>query len=259
MFEFARKCECAAQSEKVDCHKGYKKCCMAALVALGLSLGGFFPGYYYYKAKMNANTVVVKGLAEMDVKADLAIWNIKFVVTGTDVVVTQKEMERQTKVVQQFLLNNNITADEISVGRLETNDLMANPYRNGNDNNIRFILTQNITVKSANVENISVVLNKSGELVAKGIIFNQDYGFPVSYLFTRLNEIKPEMLASATRNAKQAAEEFAKNSGSRVGHIRRANQGVFSILPREQTMMASEAQQIEKKVRVVSTIEYWLE
>ena len=236
-----------------------KKVVSAAMLAFGLVLGGFFPGYYYYHAKMDANSVVVKGLAEMDVKADLAIWNIKFVVTGDDVIKAQQDMEKQKTVVQDFLIKNNIKAEEISVGRLETNDLMANPYRSNNDNNVRFILTQNITVKSANVDNIAKVLNKSGDLVAQGVIFNQDYGYPVSYLFTGLNNIKPQMLAEATKNAKEAAEEFAKNSGSKVGKIRHANQGVFSILPREQSAYASEMQEIEKKVRVVSTIEYWLE
>lgn len=242
-----------------DRHHGAHKLYGLLLLAFGIALGGFFPGYYYYHAKMNANSVVVKGLAEMDVKADLAIWDIKFVVTGNDVVTAQQEMARQTSVVENFLIKNGVAAGEINVGRLETNDLMANPYRTNTDNNIRFILTQNISVKSTNVDNIAKVLNKSGELVAKGIIFNQDYGYPVSYLFTKLNQIKPLMLAEATKNAKDAAEEFAKNSGSRVGRIRQANQGVFSILPREQTMTAAEMQQIEKKVRVVSTIEYWLE
>ena len=97
-------------------------------------------------------------------------------------------------------------------------------------------------------------------LIAKGIIFDgSSYDYPVSYIFTKLNEIKPQMLEEATKNAKEAAFEFAKSSGSKVGKIRHANQGVFSILPREQISGSFESQQIEKTVRVVSTIEYWLE
>ena len=256
-------CKCGCREGKectcgCGCRKG-KKIVGAAMLSLGLVLAGFFPGYYYYHAKMDANSVVVKGLAEMDVKADLAIWNIKFVVTGDDVIKAQQDMEQQKNTVRNFLLKNNIKAEEISIGRLETNDLMASPYRSANDNGARFILTQNITVKSTDVDNIAAVLNKSGDLVAQGVIFNQDYGYPVSYLFTGLNDIKPQMLAEATKNAKEAAAEFAKNSGNKVGKIRHANQGVFSILPREQSAYASEMQEIEKKVRVVSTIEYWLE
>ena len=141
---------------------------------------------------------------------------------------------------------------------METNDLNANPYRSSYENNVRFILNQTITVKSQKVDLVASTLNKSGDLVAKGIIFNSDYGSPVSYLFTKLNDIKPQMLADATENARQAALQFAASSKSRVGKIKHANQGMFSILPREQTSMATESQQIDKKVRVVSTIEYWL-
>lgn len=259
-----KECACGTDCKCEEGCKCGKKCKCACkvmsvtLLALGVVLGGFFPGYYYYHAKMDSNTVLVKGLAEMNVKADLAVWNIKFVVTGNDVVKAQQEMAAQTVVVKNFLLKNQIAENEISVGLLETTDRMADMYNSGNDNNVRFILTQNMTVKSSDVDKIAATLNKSGELVAKGVIFSRSYDYPVSYLFTKLNEIKPEMLAQATKNAREAAEEFAKNSGSSVGKIRVANQGVFSILPREQTMYTSEMQQINKKVRVVSTIEYWL-
>ena len=94
----------------------------------------------------------------------------------------------------------------------------------------------------------------------KGIIFDsQSYSSPVNYLFTKLNNIKPEMLSEATKNAKVAAKEFAKNSGAKVGKIHSAQQGVFSILPSEEIPYLQETQQINKKVRVVSTITYYLE
>lgn len=230
----------------------------SVILALGVALAGFFAGYFYYQAKMNANSVVVKGLAEMDVKADLAIWEMKYVVTGNDVIAAQREISGQAEVIKAFLIENGFKENEITVGRLETNDLNANPYRNAYENNLRFILNQTITVKSENVDLVAETLNKSGDLVAKGIIFSSEYGSPVSYLFTKLNDIKPKMLIKATENAKEAAAQFAQSSKSKVGHIKYANQGMFTILPREETSSATEAQQIHKKVRVVSTIEYWL-
>ena len=229
------------------------------ILAVGIALGGFFPGYYYYQSKINNNTVTVKGLAEMEVKADLAIWTLKYVVTGNDLSVTQKKMQEQAKIINNFLQTNGLKNDEISFGRIETNDLTANPYRNSDIKDIRFILTQTINIKTENVDLVEKLLAQSGDLVTKGIIFdNQSYGSPVSYIFTKLNEIKPQMLEEATKNAKEAALEFAKNSNSKVGKIRRANQGVFSILPQEQISSVSESQQINKKIRVVSTVEYWL-
>jgi len=230
----------------------------AAILGFSIALAGFFVGHAYYEAQTHVNTVIVKGLSEKNVKADLAIWEMKYVVTGNDVVKAQKEITSQTEVIKSFLKDNGFDETEITVGRLETNDLNANPYRGSYENNLRFILNQTITVKSKNVEKVALTLNKSGDLVAKGIIFNSDYGSPVSYLFTKLNEIKPKMLADATKNAKEAALQFAKSSDSKVGKIKHANQGVFSILPSEQTASATETTQIDKKVRVVSTIEYWL-
>ena len=231
----------------------------AALIAAGLFSAGFFPGWYYYQSKVNSNFVTVKGLAETNVKADLAIWNLKFVVTADNLTAAQQNIASQRGVIYEFLQQQGIAKAEISEGRVETNDLLANPYRSNNDVASRFIVSQTITVRSENVDVIDKALRNNGELVARGIILDSQYGSPVSYIFTKLNDIKPQMLEEATKNAAAAAAEFAKSSDSRVGRIRRASQGVFSILPLEQTPDVSENQSINKKVRVVSTIEYWLE
>ena len=231
----------------------------AALIAAGLFSAGFFPGWYYYQSKVNSNFVTVKGLAETNVKADLAIWNLKFVVTADNLTAAQQNIASQRGVIYEFLQQQGIAKAEISEGRVETNDLLANPYRSNNDVASRFIVSQTITVRSGNVDIIDKALRNNGELVARGIILDSQYGSPVSYIFTKLNDIKPQMLEEATKNAAAAAAEFAKSSDSRVGRIRRASQGVFSILPLEQTPDVSENQSINKKVRVVSTIEYWLE
>lgn len=231
----------------------------AAIIAAGLAVGGFFPGYYYYAAKMNNRTVVVKGLAETDAKADLAIWNIKFLATGDDLISVQGTMQKNLAIIQKYLKDKNFTDTEIIVGRINTNDLMANPYRNNNMRGPRYILNQTVTVRSVHVDTVEASLRGIGTLVSQGVIFdNQEYGSPVSYLFTGLNGIKPAMLQQATENARKAAEEFAKSSDSRVGDIKRANQGVFSIQAREQAPGTSESSEINKTVRVVSTVEYYL-
>ncbi len=230
----------------------------AALVGVGLAFGGFSVGRGYYAAHMNNRTVTVKGLAERDVVADVAVWVIKFQSTGSDLAAVQKKLHDNMIKIADYLTSRGFTDTEIMVGRINTNDLMANPYRD-NSNGPRYILTQEITVRSAQVNLVEETLRNIGSLVAQGVVFdNQEYGSPVAYLFTGLNDIKPAMLQAATQNARQAADEFAKSSDARVGKIRRANQGVFSILPREQTPNADETSQINKTVRVVSTIEYFL-
>lgn len=228
------------------------------IVAFGLLFVGFFPGYYYYKSKFEFNAVSVKGLAEQDVEADLAIWEIKYVATGNDLVKTKNDLEKQTDAILAFLHENNFSDNEIELGGMETNDLMANPYRGNEAITSRFILTKSLTVRSNQVHNIAETYTKTGDLINSGVVFENQYNSPISYIFTKLNDIKPQMLEQATRNARQAALEFAKSSDSKVGKIHYANQGVFSILPRDNAN-ASEVQQINKKVRVVATVEYFLE
>ena len=237
------------------------KCKMlcSLMLSIGIALGGFFPGYYYYRAKSDANFVTVKGLAEMDVKADLGVWDIKYVVTGNDLAVSQSKMTAQQEIITSFLKKLGFNDNEIIAQRTETNDLMANPYRSDSQNSFRYILTQSIQVKSTDVDLIEKAVNSTGILISKGIVFDNNSYMPVSYIFTKINDIKPQMLEAATKNAMAAANEFAKSSNTKVGKIRKANQGVFSILPREQTANATEMNRIEKKVRVVSTIEYYLD
>lgn len=249
--------DCHCDSHSHSCG-GFSRFLAGLLIAGGLCAAGYFPGYFYYQTKMNANSVSVKGLAEMDVKADLAVWELKFVVTGNDLALAQQEMDQKGTLIREFLTGQGFGAMEINASSINTNDLLANPYRSNDVNASRYILTQTMTVRSGNVELVEKSLGKTGSLIAQGVVFDNQYGSPVSYIFTKLNEIKPKMLEQATKNAEASAQEFAKSSDSQVGKIRRANQGVFSILPAEQTMNASEMTQINKKVRVVSTIEYWL-
>lgn len=233
---------------------------VCVILALGIALGGFFPGYYYYISQRDNRTVTVKGLAEMDVKANLAIWKIKFKTTGNDLAALQQKMATDAQTIQDYLIKKGFKPAEIIVGRMNTNDLMANQYRDSKAEDSRYILDQTITLRSEDVDTTNLAVQEIGNLVSNGIIFdNQDYSSPISFLFTGLNAVKPQMLEQATQNARQAAEEFAKSSGSVVGKIKTANQGVFSILPREQVPGANETDQIEKTIRVVSTIVYYLD
>lgn len=251
------KCKCG--SVKNHHCGGVSRFLAGLMIAGGLCAAGYFPGFFYYQSKMNSNYVSVKGLSEMDVKANLAVWELKFVVTGNDLQLAQQEMDQKSKLIMAFLAEQGFSANEINAGSINTNDLLANAYRSNDVNASRYILTQTITVRSQNVDAVDQSMGKTGNLIAQNIVFDNQYGSPVSYIFTNLNDIKPKMLEEATKNAEASAQEFAKSSDSKVGKIRRANQGVFSILPAEQTMNANEMTQINKKVRVVSTIEYWLD
>ena len=159
-----------------------------------------------------------------------------------------------------FLERHGIDPASAEVQALEVNDRLANAYGDGRHQS-RYIISQSLMVRSSDPQLVAQASQKVSELVDAGVVLSMGggpYNGP-TYLYTRLNDIKPEMIAEATANARAAAEQFAKDSSSRLGHIRQANQGVFVILPRDQAPGISEGSQLRKTVRVVSTLEYLLE
>ena len=148
-----------------------EKTLTALILGLGIAVGGFFPGYYYYKTQTNNRTVSVKGLAEMDVKADLALWNIKIKTTGNELFTTQQALEKNKNLIIDFLKEQGFKSEEILSGPVNTNDLMANPYRDSNSLESRYILSQTLTVRSEQVDLVQTCLQNIGTVVANGVVF----------------------------------------------------------------------------------------
>lgn len=232
----------------------------AALVALGLAMAGWFIGHGFVRSRTVDRFVTVKGVSERDVQADIALWPIRFVSTADDLGTAQADIERSKKTILAFLERQGLKSDNVELQRLEVTDVLANPYRSGPMNS-RFIINQTIMVRTEAPELIQTASQNVGELVSAGVVLSTEggYGRGPTFLFKELSTLKPEMIAEATANARRAAEQFALDSGSRLGGIRHANQGVFVILPRDGAPGISETDQIQKTVRVVSTIEYYLE
>ncbi len=201
--------------------------------------------------------VTVKGLAQKDVVADLVLWPISYTETGNDLSTLQATMETRGANVITFLKKYGVADSEIELQQVNVQDLMAQGYRQDNVQDSRYILTQTYMVRTPNVEAVYKASQNVGELVKQGIVLAQGSAGP-TYLYTKLNDIKPEMIAQATQNAREAADQFAKDSGQKVGEIRTAYQGIFQILARDDTYAVSEPQQMNKTVRVVSTIDFYL-
>ena len=229
-------------------------------LALGLLLGGWFIGSGFYKGRVADRYVTVKGLAERDVKADIALWPLRFVATDDNLKNAQRKINESHEKVMAFLKSHNIEPALAEVRKLEVTDVLANPYRSGPSTN-RYIVAQTIMVRSEDPQNILRTSQDVGKLVDQGVVLSSrsEWEGGPTFLFTRLNELKPDLIAEATANARTAAEQFAQDSGSELGGIRRANQGVFVILPRDNAPGVVESDQIDKTVRVVATIDYLLE
>jgi uncharacterized protein len=232
----------------------------AAIIALGPLAAGFAIGNGLKSFRQNERYVEVKGLAERAVKADLAVWNLRFVTTGNDLPLAQAKIEQDGKALLDFMKQQGFTDDELALQRLDVVDLLAQAYRPDKADQGRYILGRTLTIRTNKVDLVDKTSSLTGELVKKGVIFDGSSGFSNTpyYFFTKLNEIKPEMIAEATKNAREAGQQFAKDSGADLGNIRYASQGYFSILPGSQTPGAEEGVQINKLIRIVTTVNYAL-
>jgi hypothetical protein len=230
------------------------------VLAVGIALAGWFVGVGFEK-RSGDRYVTVKGVAEREVDADLALWPITLNVASDDLGRAQEQISGYVEKVNTFLEANGIDLTQVSLQTLRVTDAMANPYRQGEPAS-RFIIQQTLMVRSEEPERIFAASQKVSRLVNAGVAFSsgEQYGpGGPTFLFTRLNDVKPEMIAEATAEARKAAEQFARDSGSALGPIRRANQGVFQILPRDPAPGQQETNQLHKTVRVVTTIEYLLQ
>jgi hypothetical protein len=243
---------------------------LGSLLALGMVVGGWLLGAQIKATRLSDRYVTVKGLVERKVKSDLAVWSLGYKEAGDDLSPVYAKTESDKKTVLEFLEQQGFQPSEIEMGVIRVVDTQANEYGGGQRAPHRYIVEQQITVRTPRVDRVAAATQKTMQLLQRGIVFNSNQGQGLSYEFTALNSIKPDMITEATRNARAAADRFASDSGSKVGSIRQANQGVFSILAADQSSGASESGEagggifsadasLMKTVRVVTTVQYYLE
>lgn len=223
---------------------------LGAFVGIGLAVAGYFIADAAHSIRASDRVVEVKGLAEREVPADLALWSLAYTTTANDLGTLHKRLDTDAEAIQNFLTKRGFTADEIS--RAPPNITDRDSFGNDKPHD-RYQAQAVVLVRSRQVDAVLKAQQQTNDLIAAGVSLNRNYEYPTKYLFTKLNKIKPEMIANATKNARDAAEQFAKDSGSKVGSIRRARQGYFSIDDRDKL-----SPQI-KRIRVVTTVEYSLQ
>jgi hypothetical protein len=226
------------------------------IIVLGLAIviAGYFIGNMHKTGKKYDRFVQVKGLSEREVPADLAVWPLNITLTGNDLAPLKNTLEEQIEEVYRFFLDQGFTEEELTKGITNINDTRADVYnRNAQYQDYRYIAISELTVRTNDVEKLQKALDESLNLIAEGILLGSKNTWrPIEYIFTGLNDLKPSMIEEATKNAREVAEKFARDSDSEVGEIRIARQGLFTINDRDQN-----TPQI-KIVRVVSTIDFQL-
>ncbi|OYT16903.1 MAG: hypothetical protein B7C24_05375 [Bacteroidetes bacterium 4572_77] len=226
---------------------------LGIFIFLGLAVLGYLLASAAIDYKEYERTVNVKGLSEKEYIADIVIWPIEFVSADNDMANLYTSLEANAEKIRFFLLKNGLEDKEISIAAPKVVDKLAREYGDGNYGRYRYTAKQGLTVYSDKIETVRSLMKKIGELGKQGIVFNaDDYGNQPEYIFTRLNEVKPAMIAEATTKAREVALKFAIDSESTLGKIKKASQGQFSISARDNNNPHI------KKVRVVSTITYYL-
>jgi hypothetical protein len=230
-------------------------------MAVAVVLAGWLVGGGFVRARTVDRFVTVKGVAERIVDADIGLWPLRFVATDNDLGNAQAKIEAQRRAVMAFIQKSGLDSADAELQGLEVTDARANPYQSGPPGD-RYIVNMLLMLRTDQPEKMRDASQKVGRLLSAGVVLSSGqgggpFGGP-TFLFTKLNDLKPEMIAEATASARKAAEQFAKDSRSKIGGIRRANQGVFEILPRDQAMGIMEGSQLHKTLRVVTTIDYYL-
>jgi len=219
----------------------------------GLAVLGYFVATTALEVKAMDRVVTVKGLAEREVDADVAIWPIQFNDAGNDLEALYAEIGRKSAVVVAFLKGHGFNDAEISTAQPAVVDRLAQDYGDASRIKFRYTAAVTVTVYSHDVGRVRATMKEAVDLGKSGIALSgQNYQNPTEFLFTNLNTLKPSMIEEATTNAREVAEKFAKDSRSRLGKIKNASQGQFSISDRDTSTPYI------KKVRVVSTVTYYL-
>ena len=224
----------------------------AALLAVSIVILGFCVKGGIDNFANKDRKVSVKGLSEREVDTDKVTWPILSKELGNNLPELYDRIEVTQNKIKKFLLNNGVKENEITVNAPVVIDLNADQY-NTNQRTFRYNITSIITVTSRNVKLVRGIISRQGELLKEGIaIVDGGYNNPVQYDFVSFNSMKPKMMEEAIANARKTAEQFAKNSDSKLNKIVSADQGQFSIDDRDSNTP------YVKKVRVVTTVTYSL-
>lgn len=222
----------------------------STIVAIGLIAGGFLLGDGLVRAKEAERSVTVRGLAEREVTADLATWTVAYSASAPDLQSAQTAVDRDTKAIEEFF-------EEIGFPEEALQPTGVNVSSYSDRGIARYTVRQRMTLRTTDIERAENAVKRQVELVRRGVVLEDGSG--IAYTFTKLDEIKPDMVAAATKDARAAAEQFASDSGAGVGKIRKATQGYFSIDARDGEAGGWGVSDTPyKKVRVVTTVDFSL-
>lgn len=223
------------------------------LIALGLAIAGALVGQGVANIQRGVAVVSVRGVSERDVVADLATWTIATQATGGDLATVSAKADADAEAVRGFLAANGFAPAEVQ-GRGSS----VSQYLDTNSGRLNITIRQRFQARTTDIARMEKAFANQAEIIRKGVALDSDGGGGATYSFTKLNDVKPAMIAEATKNARAAADQFATDSETSVGGIKQATQGLFSITGRDGDS-GSGTDTPNQKVRVVTTVEFYLD
>lgn len=223
----------------------------AAIASIGVIVGGYLLGDGLLRAKEAERSVTVRGLAERDVTADLATWTISYSANAPDLATAQAKVRADTAAIESFFDGLGFPEDALQPTGANVSSYTSRGVTT-------YTVRQRLSLRTNDIERAQKAVSRQFDLVGRGVLLEEGSG--MSYTFTGLNGIKPEMVAEATRDARAAAQQFATDSGASVGAIKDATQGYFSIEARDGSSGGwGTSDSPYKKVRVVTTVNFSLD
>ena len=233
----------------------------SVVLAVGVALAGALIGHGFERGRAGDRFVTVKGISERQARADLAIWPLRVVAADNDLARANALLQSSLQRIRTFLARHELDSADAALQDFSVSDALTSQSGMGERNATRYVIRQTVVVRSTKPELVLAASQRVSELVNGGVVLSSggEYGSGgPTFVFSGLNALKPPMIAEATARAREAAEQFARDSHSELVGIRQASQGVFQILPRDQAPGISQESQVVKTVRVVATVDYFL-
>ena len=201
---------------------------IAIIASVGLVLAAAAIGVAYYQTKKPQKTVSVVGLVEKDFTSDLIVWEFDYAAKDMDMKQAYAKLKAQNEIVKAYLKSAGIPDKETDFKKITTRPTYNSYYSNGHwvEDFDGYEASQTVRIESRDIEKIEALTRDIAELYDQNIMINNDNP---EYYYTKLSDLKMQMLAEASQDARHRAETITKNAGAELGDLKSANMGVFQI------------------------------
>ncbi|MGQ0540718.1 MAG: SIMPL domain-containing protein [Blastocatellia bacterium] len=230
----------------------------ATAIAVGLVLSSLVLGWSYTSSKKGEDAITVTGSARKRIKSDLVVWNAGVSTQASQLSDAYKQIADYIPRIKKYLIDKGIPEQQITISSITTTTLKRTDQMGRETSEITgYSLKQQVSVTSNDVDKIAQVSREATELINQGILLESS---SPSFYYTRLGDLKIEMLGEAARDAKTRADKIADSTSSSIGSIRSARMGVMQITAPESTEVSdygvNDTSSIEKDVTAVVNISF---